>query len=68
MLKSNFCDYSDGYIIIKETISIANTEAAVAAANNEKKVIFKNCVPFTDCISEVSNMQTDSVKDIDNRI
>ena len=27
-----------------------------------KKKIFKNCVPFTDCISEINNIQVDDVK------
>ena len=52
MLKSNLCDYSDAYIPGKRTISVANTAAAVAVANNgNKNVVFKNCVQFTDCIS-----------------
>ena len=25
--------------------------------NNNKKVVFKNCAPFTDCISEINNSQ-----------
>ena len=37
MLKSNLCDYSDAYIHLKSTISIENTAAAVAAANNANK-------------------------------
>ena len=37
-----------------------------AAANNtNKKVIFKNCAPFTNCISEINNTQIDNAKDID---
>ena len=52
MLKSSLCDYSDAYIIVKETITVNNTAAADADANNtNKKVIFKNCAPFTNCIS-----------------
>ena len=43
MLKSSLCDYSDGYILVKGTISVTNTAAAGVAANNiNKKVIFKN--------------------------
>ena len=30
-----------------------------------KKVIFKNCAPFTDCISKINNTQVDNAKDID---
>ena len=41
MLKSSLCDYSDAYILVKGTITVNNTAAAGAAANNtNKKVIF----------------------------
>ena len=66
MLKSSLCDYSDAYILVKGTISVNNTAAEGAAANNtNKKVIFKNCAPFTNCIREINNTQIDNAKDID---
>ena len=66
MLKSSLCDYSDAYILVKGTITVNNTAAAGAAANNtNKKVTFKNCAPFTNCISEINNTQIDNAKDID---
>ena len=66
MLKSNLCDYSDACIHVKGTITVNNTAAADAAANNtNKKVIFKNCALFTGCISEVNNTNVDDAKDID---
>ena len=66
MLKSSLCDYSGAYILVKGTISVNNTAADGAAANNtNKKVIFKNCAPFTNCISEINNTQIDNAKDID---
>ena len=66
MLKSSLCDYSDAYILVKGTISVNNTAAQGAAANNtNKKVIFKNCAPFTNCISEINNTQINNAKDID---
>ena len=66
MLKSSLCDYSDAYIFVKGTISVNNAAAAGAAVNNtNKKVIFKNCAPFTNCISEINNTQVDNAKDID---
>ena len=65
MLKPSLCDYSDAYILVKGTISVNKTAAAGAAANNDdRKVIFKNCGPFTNCISEISNTQVDNAKDI----
>ena len=66
MLKSSLCDYSDAYILVKGTISVNSTAAqGDTANNNNKKVIFKNCAPFTNCISEINNTQIDNVKDID---
>ena len=66
MLKSSLCDYSDAYILVKETITVNNTAAADADANNtNKKVIFKNCALFTNCMNEINNTQVENVKDID---
>ena len=66
MLKSSLCDYSDAYILVKGTISVNNTAAQGAAATNtNKKVIFKNCPRFINCISETNNTQIDNAKDID---
>ena len=65
MLKSSLSDHSDAYILVKGTITAADTSAADAAANNtNKKVIFKNCAPFTKCISEINNIQVDNAEDI----
>ena len=66
MLKSSLYDYSDAYILAKGTITVNNTAAADADANNtNNKVILKNCAPFTNCISEIVNTQVDNAKDID---
>ena len=66
MLKSSLCDYSDAYILVKGTITVNKTAAQGAAVNNtNKKVIFKNCAPFTNCISEINNTQIANAKDID---
>ena len=68
MLKSNICDYSDAYILVKGTITITGAGADVAARQSDerdKEVIFKNCAPFTNCISEINNIQVDNAKDID---
>ena len=66
MLRSSLCDYSDAYILVKGNISVNNTAGAGAAVNNtNKKVIFKNCAPFTNCISKINNIQIDNATDID---
>ena len=66
MLRSSLCDYSDAYILVKGNISVNNTAGAGANANNtNKKVIFKNCAQFTNCISKINNTQIDNAKYID---
>ena len=66
MLRSSLCDYSGAYILVKGNITVNNTAAAGAAANNtNKKVIFKNCAPFTNCISKINNTQIDNAEYID---
>ena len=66
MLRSSLCDNNDAYILVKGTITVNNTAAADANANNiDKKVIFKNCAPFTNCISKINNTQIENAKDID---
>ena len=66
MLRSSLCDYSNAYILIKGNIAVNNTSADGAAANNtNKKVIFKNCAPFTNCISKINNTQIDNAEYVD---
>ena len=66
MLRSRLCDYTDANILVKGKISVNSTAAADADANNtNKKVILKNCAPFTDCISKINNTQIDYAKDTD---
>ena len=63
---ASLCDYSDKNILVKGNISVNDTAGAGAAANNaNKKVIFRNCAPFTNCISKISNTQIDNAEYID---
>ena len=66
MLRSSLCDYSNAYILVKGNILVNNTAGVGDDANNTgKKVIFKNCTPFTDCTSKINNTQVGNAKDID---
>ena len=81
MLRSNLCDYADAYILVKGTITItgnagpepdpnapgtaAQLLAARQADERNKGVIFKNCAPFTKCISIINNTDIDNAQDID---
>ena len=62
MLRSSLCDYRDAYILVKGNISVNNTAAAAAANNTNEKVIFKNCAPFTNCISKINSAQIDNAQ------
>ena len=53
------------HISLLKKLLLNNIAAADADANNiNKKVIFKNCAPFTNCISEINNTHVDNAKDI----
>ena len=68
MLRSNLCDYADAYILVNGRITITGAGADAAARQadeRDKGVTFKNCVPFTKCISRINNTEIDNAKDID---
>ena len=69
MLRSNLCDYADAYILVKGTITITgagNDDAAKRLDERNKGVIFKNCAPFTKCISRINSTDIDTAQDIDS--
>ena len=66
MLRSSLCDHSDAYILVKGNLLVINKAGTGAAANNRnKKVIFKNCAPFTSCICKINNTQRHNAEYID---
>ena len=65
MLSSSLCDFSDTCILVKGTVIVKYAGTTAALHNREKKVIFRNCVLFTDCISEINNTEIGQAKDID---
>ena len=68
MLRFNLCYYADSYILVKGTITITGAGAnadARQADERDKGVTFKNCAPFTKCISRINNADIDNTHDID---
>ena len=58
MSRSSLCDYSDAYILVGGTLTITgarNDDAVRQLDERNKGVIFKNCAPFSDCITEINN-------------
>ena len=56
MLRSDLCDYSDAYIVVKGMITVADPNNA----NYDKKLAFKNNSPVTSCISKINNTLIDN--------
>ena len=46
MLRSDLCDFSDAYIVVKRTITVTNSDNA----KRNKVVAFKSNASFIDCI------------------
>ena len=85
MLRSDLCDFSDAYIVVKGTITVtkktftannfeapSNTAANASATNTEnddafgeKKLVFINNAPFTNCISKINGVKMDNAEDLD---
>ena len=66
MLRSSLCGYSNAYILDKVTITTTSTAIGGQPNNGaNKEVRFKNCAPFTNCISRINNTQVGDALDID---
>ena len=61
MLRSDLCDYSDAYIVVKGKITVPDPN------NNAygKKLAFKNNAPVTSCISKINNTLIEDAEDLD---
>ena len=60
MLRSDLCDYSDAYIIVKGNITVINPDNDAY----DKKLAFKNNTPFTTCISKINNTLIHNAEDL----
>ena len=58
VIKPNLCDYSDAYILVTRDIKVA----AIAANTN---VAFKNCAPFTRCVTHVNDEHVETAENLD---
>ena len=61
MPRSDLCDFSDEYIVVKETITVTNP------GNNayDQKLAFKNNAPFVSCVSKINHTLIDNAEDLD---
>ena len=69
MLRSNLCDYSDAYILVKGTITVTapgvNNNANNKRDKRNRPVILKNNAPFVSCITRISGELIEDADDLD---
>ena len=58
IIKSNLCDYSDAYILVTGDIKATGRDA-------NTKVAFKNCAPFTKCLTHINDEHVDNAVNLD---
>ena len=65
----SLCGYSDAYILVSRTVTVVGAgadAAAITADRNNKQAVFKNCAPFTYCVTEIkTKTKADNAKDLD---
>ena len=60
-LKSDLCDFSAAYIVLKGITVVAETNNV----KRHKNVAFKNNAQFTNCIFKISCLQIDNAEELD---
>ena len=65
MLRSDLCDFSDAYIVVKGTITLTKTGGRDFIGIRNRFLAFKNNAPFTNCISKINNVLIDNAEDLD---
>ena len=69
MLRSNLCDYSDAYILVKGTITVTapgvNNNANNIRDKMNRPLILKNNAPFVSCITRINGELIEDADDLD---
>ena len=65
MLRSDVCDFSDLYIVVKGTIILTKTNGRRIIDIRNRILAFKNNAPFTNCISKINNVLIGNAEDLD---
>ena len=65
MLRSDLCDYSDAYIVVKGDIVLTKAIRRRPVGIRNRLLAFKNNPPVTNCISKISNVLTENAEDLD---
>ena len=65
MIRSDLCDFSDAYIVVKRDITLKKTNGRGIIDIRSRFLAFKDNAPFTNCISKINNVLIDNAEDLD---
>ena len=65
MLRSDLCDFSDAYIVVKGDITLTKDGNREFMNLRNTFLAFKNNAPFTNWISKINNVLIDNPEDLD---
>ena len=69
MLRSDLCDYSDAYILVKGTVTITapgvNNDANNIRDKRNRPLILKNNAPSVSCITRINGELIEDAVDLD---
>ena len=57
VIKPNLCNYSDVYILVTRDIKVEDAAADTVA--------FKNCAPFTRCVTHINDEHVETAENLD---
>ena len=58
VVKPRLCDYSDAYILVTRDVKVASIAA-------DANVEFKNCAPFTRCVTHINDELVETAENFD---
>ena len=63
MLRSDLCDFSDSYIVVKGIVTVSADERERDAM--DRQVILKNNASFISCILKINSVLVENAEDLD---
>ena len=54
----NLCGYSDAYVLVTGDVKVRSIDADI-------NVVFKNCAPFTRCVTHINDEDVETAENLD---
>ena len=66
MLRSDFCGYSDAFVVVKGKVTVSATDGANNIRDKKNRPLaFKNNALFISCISKINGVLIENAEDLD---